>query len=134
MNKQKTCIFSISFLFLSSLLLFSGCGNGNVRLSGKVMLDDGSPVSKGTIYFINGDFQASGDINQDGSFVVGSLGTKDGLPPGDYTVYFGGVNVQQDSGAIERIINEKYEMVGTTDLKYSITSSTRTLDIKVEKP
>jgi hypothetical protein len=44
--------------------------------------DDGSPVTKGTILFVQENFQALGEIQPNGNDVIGSYRTNDGLPPG----------------------------------------------------
>ncbi|MDR2115897.1 MAG: hypothetical protein LBP87_05910 [Planctomycetaceae bacterium] len=91
----------ISFpLFL--LLLITGCSN-HVKLSGKVTYSDGEPLKTGIIMFSKPDFLARANIRPDGTFDVGSLSSKDGLPPGKYKVFITGAIdavsvIEKDSG------------------------------------
>ncbi|MDR0335546.1 MAG: hypothetical protein LBI18_00465 [Planctomycetaceae bacterium] len=89
------------FIKILLLLLFpllfamNGCGN-KIKLSGKVAYSDGEPLKTGIIMFSKQDFLARANIRADGSYDVGSLSSKDGLPPGKYKVFI--------TGAIETII------------------------------
>ena len=77
------------YLPLAFLLAFSliGCGNdGMTKVSGKVTFGDGAPVTRGTVYFDSGTYAASGPIQPDGTYVLGSLRPGDGAPAGEYVV------------------------------------------------
>ena len=128
--------FFFVLLFLS-LLLVMGCGS-NIKLSGKVVFsDDGSPVSSGTVCFVDGPFMARGDIRPDGTFDVGSLGVKGGLPPGTYNVYF--VDTHKEVGhhegvsITEPLIAPKYESPLTSELTFTVDGSTRTVEFSLER-
>ena len=74
-------------LFIAFVILaFVGCSQ-NVKLGGKVTFPDGEPLTSGMIIFSNDDFLARAEIRSDGTYDVGSLAQKDGLPPGTYRVY-----------------------------------------------
>jgi hypothetical protein len=77
-----TFIFPLIF----AVLLICGC-NPNQKMGGKVSFSDGTPLTCGTIIFSNDSFLARANINPNGSYDVGSLSDKDGLPPGKYKVY-----------------------------------------------
>ena len=134
-----------------TLILISGCGK-MVPLKGTVVFsDDGSPITQGAICFTDGKNMARGTINEDGSFEVGFVGMKDGMPPGTYTIYFFGVG-SADSGETRTIIDAmgnrvevsvmgqrvplidpKYERPETSGLQAEITKNIKTMDIKVDR-
>ncbi|MDR1963644.1 MAG: hypothetical protein LBQ50_07685 [Planctomycetaceae bacterium] len=127
------------FLGLSlTLLLFSGCGD-KVGLGGKVTFsDDGSPLVTGTVCFETDTYLARGTLKPDGSYVVGSLSEKDGLPPGNYRVYISGAEkeIGQDRegmAIMEPLIDAKFASGSTSELSLEVTSSTKTFDIKVDR-
>ena len=73
------------------LVVLPGCGNQQVQLSGKVTFsDDGSPLTVGTVNFINGSFQSRAPLQPDGTYTVGTYKANDGLPPGKYKVFVAG--------------------------------------------
>jgi len=81
-----------TFFMLSLLicLVAIGCGK-NYRLTGKVTFDDGEPATNGTVILQTGNFVARGEIKPDGSYIVSSEGTNDGLPSGEYKVSVQGI-------------------------------------------
>ncbi|MDR0610723.1 MAG: hypothetical protein LBG58_11480 [Planctomycetaceae bacterium] len=117
-----------------SLFLIIGCGNGHIPLRGNVTFsDDSSPVTKGTVLFVQGEFQASGDIQPDGSYVVGSYTSKDGLPLGMYEVSVIGVTDTLPGETLHSIIDPKYETVSTSGLTINVDSSTKNYDLKLDR-
>lgn len=72
-------------------VLFSGCGS-NVRVTGTVQFDDGSPLETGIVVFQSQAHVAKGKLKPGGRFVMGSVREHDGLPPGDYKVYIVGAD------------------------------------------
>ena len=125
-------IFAL-FLFLA------GC-SGNVALKGTVTFsDDNQPVPAGTVVFLKDGKIARGNINPNGTYVVGFEGVADGLPPGTYQVYISGaeeiVDTDEETGEVTRkpLIDPKYTRPETSGLTLDVTSSTKTHDIKVER-
>jgi hypothetical protein len=126
--------FLITITLFFSLFLIIGCGNGQISLRGKVTFsDDGSPVTKGTVLFVQGEFQASGDIQPDGSYVVGSYTSKDGLPPGRYEVSVIGATETLQGETLRTIIDPKYETASTSGLTINVDSSTKNYDLKLDR-
>ena len=129
----------IAFGFTLVALLFAGCGQ-NVRLTGTVTFsDDGSPLTTGTVVFIKDGTMSRGDIKPDGTFVVGSLGERDGLPPGTYNVHISGalevVSVSDGGDASYRsLIDEKMADRNRSELTVEVTARTKVLDIQVDRP
>jgi hypothetical protein len=121
------------FLILS-LVLLAGCSHGRVQLGGKVTFsDDGSPVTQGTIVFVQDAFQATGTIQPDGSYVVGSFSTKDGLPPGNYAVWLYGITEILPGESERSLIDAKYESAETSGLTVQIDSATKNYDLKLDR-
>jgi len=100
------------------------------------MFDDGSPVTTGSVVFVQGSFQSRGDIQSDGTYVVGTHSDKDGIPPGEYRVYIMGVTeergVDSDGSPIYvSLIDEKYAQQETSGLTY--TTGTSPFNITLER-
>ncbi|MDR0608957.1 MAG: carboxypeptidase-like regulatory domain-containing protein [Planctomycetaceae bacterium] len=113
------------FALTAILLLFSGCGNGKYGLSGKVTLTDGTPLSGGEVYFQKDAYEARGTLKPDGTYVVGSISEKDGLPKGKYNVYvyiFG----QQ------KLIDKKYSSPNTSGITVEVPVPGGKFDFQVE--
>jgi len=125
-------------LFAALALCVVGCSK-NVGMSGKVTFsDDGSPLCKGTICFQSATGLSRGQLKEDGTFVVGSLKEKDGLPKGDYSVYFSGAVVPDgaDSTGMPKaksLIDMKFTSPEETPLKITVTRKDK-LDLKVDRP
>ncbi|MBL8812002.1 MAG: carboxypeptidase regulatory-like domain-containing protein [Planctomycetaceae bacterium] len=71
------------------LTLLSGCGQGRPETyptRGKVVFSDGSPVRLGTIELLSEEHKinATGTIQQDGSFVLGTFTPSDGACAGKH--------------------------------------------------
>lgn len=133
-----TKIRRYSIFILLLMIAASGCSR-NVPLGGKVTFsDDGSPLAMGFVCFETDSFMARGMIGPDGTYRLGSLSERDGLPPGKYHVYIIGalkeIGVSKDSSKIfESLIDEKLTDVQTTDLSCEVTASTKKFDIQVER-
>jgi len=129
---KNSIIFSLSL----ALLLVVGCGGGGkVGMSGKVVYsDDKSPLPMGTVYLETDSFLARGTIRSDGTFDVGSLGEKDGLPPGTYRVSIRDASkpIGQDANG-DPIYEPLIDPNSITGLTVEITSTTRDFVIEVDR-
>ena len=130
-------------VFLTVIFL-AGCSNGNVSLKGKVTFsDDDNPLSVGTVCFESDSTLARGDLNPDGTFVVGTLRTHDGLPPGNYRVYITGaikpmnMNSSGKTGGtasmFEPLVDQKFLRASTSGLSIDVTSSTKVYNFSVDR-
>jgi len=118
------------------VILTGGCGSGMKQLTGKVTFEDGSPVTLGSVIFVQGSFQSRGDIRPDGTYTVGTNAAKDGIPPGEYRVYITGVMEERGMGAdgmpnYVSLIDEKYTSPETSGLTY--TAGTSPFNITLER-
>lgn len=135
---------SIVALFLA-LFVVAGC-SGNVKVSGTVSFsDDGAPVESGMVYFVSktSDFSARGNI-VDGKYVVSSIKENDGLPKGDYDVYFSGIEkIVKEGQTLENgdtidpqtapAIDLKYLSASTSGFSEKIDGSRKDLDFKLDR-
>jgi outer membrane lipoprotein SlyB len=122
-------------------LCVAGC-SGNVSMGGRVTYSDtGEPVEFGTVSFSSPTKQSRGEINADGEYVIGTFGTKDGLPRGEYsvTVYAAKDELERDeSGHVTGrisidLIDRKYQRPETSGLTVVVDGKTKTFDIQVER-
>lgn len=120
------------------LLLMVGCDE-KVGLGGKVTFsDDNSPLATGTVCFETSTFLARGTIKPDGTYVVGSVSEKDGIPPGKYKVYVSGatkeIGTSKDGMPImESLIDEKFASAANSGLEFEVTSSSKRFDFSVDR-
>lgn len=126
-----------------------GCSK-NVPLSGKITFsDDGAPVPCGMVYFDNGQQIGRADILPDGSYTLGFDKAGNGVPKGEYKVYFSGVaevtkkKAAQDTEIKKRsfgddvdiklLIDKRYNSVETTDILFTADGTTKKFDIKLDR-
>ena len=81
---MKKLLLCGSIMLLSA---FVGCGK-NCSVSGKVTFSDGTPLTRGKVVFESPTLISSGPVQKDGTFQLGTLKPKDGVPPGSYKVCF----------------------------------------------
>lgn len=126
----QTKIYRISCVFLSFLLcsLLVGCGGGNVKVSGKISLSDGTPVTGGRIVFVGEVTQGKGAIDKDGNYSLSFDKKNNGVPPGTYKVVINGAfftpantktEDEMDTGT-RPMVDLKYAEVETTPLTCTV--------------
>ncbi|MDO4587409.1 MAG: hypothetical protein Q4C95_08945 [Planctomycetia bacterium] len=129
--------FSVAFILFSCFLI-AGCSK-NVGMSGTVTFsDDNSPLTVGTICFQSDSVFSRGKMKPDGTFVIGSEKEADGLPKGEYVVFFSGATEQDgtdDSGmpVFKSVVDLKYTTPEETPLKISVAGKQK-IDLKVDRP
>lgn len=89
MNRRFWGLVVIAMVFCTA-----GCSK-NVQVSGKVTFPDGTPLTVGKVTFETDKFVASGQLKADGTYRLGSLSERDGIPPGVYQVYIAGAMKQE---------------------------------------
>ena len=73
-------------LFTVLILASMGCSD-KVKVRGKITFsDDQSPLTVGQVRFQTDTLQARGILKPDGTYALGTLSEKDGVPKGTYTV------------------------------------------------
>jgi hypothetical protein len=133
---------SVIFVLLLCLFVLIGCSK-HVGLSGKVYFsDDQSPLTIGSVNFEKEDHFSRADLKPDGTFVVGSFGKTDGLPPGKYRVYITGARQSVDSGkegtmgktVFEDLIDRRFTSTATSGIVIDVTATTKGFEIEVDRP
>ncbi|MDR1491744.1 MAG: carboxypeptidase-like regulatory domain-containing protein [Planctomycetaceae bacterium] len=130
------------FALLFVCVCFCGCGNGNQGLSGKVTFEDGSPLTVGVVCFENTETSkmARGEINSDGTYVVGFESGKNGIPKGTYKVFITGailekgMNEKTGTPIEEQQIALKYSSIITSGLTFTADGKMKRFDIIVDRP
>lgn len=107
----------------------SGC-SPNVKMSGRVVYDDdGSPLTAGTVLLCTPTMQARGHLDKNGYFDVGTLGDRDGLPPGTYEVGIVGAIDSEDRG----LLTDKWYNPKTSGITVQVEKGMKSLEIKVDR-
>ena len=138
---------TITLLVLLSFCV--GC-NSNVPLRGKVLDQDGNPITVGTVNFSSAQGLSRAKIQTDGSYTVGTLKDTDGLPPGTYKVYVTGAEIAlppkgpaqldlmgqpiQQMGSFQKLVATKFTTESSTPLTCEVPVKGNQYDVIVEKP
>ena len=124
--------FRQGFLFLGLLVLAScvGCGKPQIKAHGVIQFEDGTPLNCGIVVFATPQLQYTGKIEQDGTFQLGGLVAKEGLPIGSYKI-----SIQNAIVNNKPIIPAKYTSDVTSGISFAITKETAKtpLTITLEK-
>jgi hypothetical protein len=128
-----------NYFVLLFALFFIGCGD-HVKVGGKVVYQDGTPVKAGIVYFEDDVNSYRGTIQDNGSFRLGRYKDGDGIPKGKYDAYITGSydeEISEETGAIIKMtfyIDPKYQDKNKAGLSFEITKSVKDLSIVVDKP
>ena len=139
----------LKFLMLLVLLCGVGCSK-NVSLRGKVLDEEGNPITVGMVNFSSEKGLSRAKIQSDGSYVAGTLKETDGLPPGKYKIYVSGAEVGiapkgppkldamgqpvQQMGGVQKLVATKYTTEANTPLSIEVPVKGNQYDVIVEKP
>lgn len=139
-------VFPLVFFLL---ILVPGCGK-NAPLKGKVTYEDGTPIKVGMVNFTTETHLSRGKIQSDGTYVVGTIKDKDGLPPGKYKVYITGAEESVESkqaqrldsmgqpvqgmAAYRQLVGKEYMSADKTPLECEVPAKNNTYDISIKKP
>lgn len=119
----------------------AGCGSSKTYpVTGKIILKDGSPLSGGLVRFRPVDeklqVSARGDIQQNGTFIVGTYKEDDGAVPGKYQV---AITPPPRPKVREKplgkpIIDPRFENFETSGLEVEVARRKNDFTIEVESP
>ncbi|MDR2705207.1 MAG: hypothetical protein LBC02_05455 [Planctomycetaceae bacterium] len=121
------------------VLILTGCYGKNIPLNGVVTFsDDNTPLTMGTVYLTSETFQASGHIQKDGSFIIGSEYPGNGIPPGTYKVSISGVYGKKGDVINSRnpnysLIDAKWSSPQTSGMIITVDAKTRRLELKIDR-
>lgn len=120
-------------MILASLtMVAAGCGSSRVPtypVSGRVQFADGEPVRVGTVELesLSSGTTASGKIQEDGSFVLGTYTPTDGAVAGEHRVIV--VQIIVNDGTFQhtkdhgRAVPQRYGDYATSSLSVSVDAS-----------
>jgi hypothetical protein len=127
-------------LLAAGLLAAAGCGTGRYPVTGRVVYEDGAPLTEGTVVAETADggqkLMAQGDVRSDGTFDWGTLKPGDGARPGRYRVAvlpraLG--DAEQAQGA-RPAVDKKFTSVETSGITFEVKEGHNELTITVTKP
>jgi hypothetical protein len=133
----------IFYIIVLNFICLITVGCGNITVTGKVIFEDGSPLSVGQIRVVGVNGLANAQLTENGTFSVKSVSGKKGIPRGLYKVAIEGAMLPGKSlsgdeflGPFTKptpLIATKYADPETSGIVLD-TSKTHNLIIVVEKP
>lgn len=140
MTKNSHFLASLGLLALLILAVL-GCGGGQKThpVTGKVTFPDGTPLTKGEVVFEGAEYEARGQIKEDGTYELGSYEVDDGAPPGSYRVYLDGAaaghsdDFEEGEDEPKPLVHPRFLSAETSKLECEVDGET-TFDIAVEQP
>ncbi|MFM7056126.1 MAG: carboxypeptidase regulatory-like domain-containing protein [Planctomycetota bacterium] len=128
---------------LAGLFVSAGCGESGPRMypaRGRVVFSDGDPVRLGTVELLSDEHgtTATGKIEEDGTFVLGTLTDADGAAAGSHraivaqvAVFDGTLQHQRDHGDM---VDPLFASYMSSPLKVTIRKAERNdIELRVEK-
>ena len=111
---------------LVCMVLFgaSGCGSETFfPVSGNVTYKDGKPVTAGLVIFepVGQKVSARGEIQDDGSFQLGTHRDDDGALEGEYKVLIAPPPLPEEGRRRRSPIHPKYRNLESTPLRFTVT-------------
>ena len=101
-----------------------GCGSRSYPVRGTVTLDDGTPMTAGTVVFEQRDVEkptsARGAIQSDGTFELSTLRPGDGAVPGMYRVLVAPPAQPPDQAPVRPPFDSRYTEFATSGLEYEV--------------
>lgn len=117
-------------------MLTGGCQR-NSTVTGKVLFEDGSPLTKGMVIFTGDAGVARGPIDADGSYRLGFEKNANGVPKGNYKVYIFDAAYKIEGASkmapMVPLIEEKFMKPETSGLICNVDKGSMVYDITVTK-
>jgi hypothetical protein len=129
------CRFSI----LAALALLAGCGGGRYPVHGRVVYEDGSPLTEGTVVgeMVEGETRvmAQGSVKSDGTFSWGTQRPGDGALPGKYRVVVlpRAVGEREASQGLLPAVDPKFSNPRTSGIDFEVQAGKNELNVTVTK-
>lgn len=129
----------------------AGCGGKLNSVRGTVRFPDGAPVSTGRILFTSAASSASGTIQKDGGYQLGSIRAGDGVAAGTYAVAItaavseegraqslpttpGEAQSYREERAVTWLVDPKYASPETSGLHAEVVSGKNIINFTVAPP
>jgi hypothetical protein len=125
---------------LALLLGVAGCGDARYAVHGRVVYEDGTPLTEGLVVgeMAEGDrrVMARGNVNSDGTFSWGTERPGDGAAPGKYRVVVlpRAVGETDASRGILPAVAPKFSNPQTSGIDFEVKPGRNELNITVTKP
>jgi hypothetical protein len=120
------------------LLAATGCGARHYPVHGTVTLEDGTPVTAGTVAFEPKDsdssFSARGELDSQGRFEIGTNRPGDGIPAGTYRVMVAPPPQNPDGPPVKPQFDTRFARFETSGLEFEVKSGASEYLIKVTRP
>lgn len=133
--------------FVGVLIVLSaiaaGCGGPpkTYLVHGTVLFPDGQPLTRGTVEFEtfhqNKAITASGEIDKDGTFQLGTFGPNDGAIAGEHRVavisdYVIGTGVERPGELPPPLLDPKFRSFKTSGLKFTVKPRMNNILVEVD--
>jgi hypothetical protein len=125
---------------LALLAGVAGCGGGRYAVHGRVVYEDGSPLTEGMVIGekAEGDrrVKAQGNVKSDGTFSWGTFSPGDGAEPGKYRVVVvpRGVGEKEASQGVLPAVDPKFSNPRTSGIHFEVKAGKNELNITVTRP
>jgi hypothetical protein len=127
-------------LLLVILLGAAGCGSGRYPVHGRVLYEDGRPLTEGNVIGESTDggeiVMAQGDVRSDGTFRWGTLKPGDGARPGKYRIAVlpRALGEAEAAKGARPAVAKKFTSFETSGIVYEVKDGRNQLDITVQRP
>src|SRR5262249_57413660 len=118
----------------------AGCGTGRYPVTGRVVYEDGTPLTEGTVMAEtdgdSGKVMAQGDVQPDGTFVWGTRKPGDGAKPGKYRVAVlpRALGDAELAEGMKPAVDKKYTNIETSGIEFEVKERRNELTITVTRP
>jgi len=136
----RLAMWSTTLLALAALTGVTGCNSGRYPVTGRVVYEDGSPLTEGSVVGESTDggapVMARGSVGSDGRFEWGTERPGDGARPGSYKV----IVVPRALGDAELAKGEqpavdgKFTKYETSGITFDVKAGKNELNITVSRP
>lgn len=136
-TKNSRPLFSIAiFLAFGFLLTTAGCNeNQGINVTGKIVNNEGTPVTRSRVIFRNSDGNAlkvNAVTDTEGRYDLSRTSQSNGLLPGNYEVLISPIQTMGDTPASFNLISPKYASFRTSGLEVTVNSEQAVHDFTVE--
>lgn len=136
MRRRARLVSALAFLLVTVI----GCNDGRYPVHGKVVYEDGTPLTEGTIVGETGDgaakVMAQGDIRSDGTFTWGTIRPRDGAVPGKYRVAVlpRALGDSEMAQGMKPAVAQKFTSYETSGIEFEVKAGTNQFTVTVNKP
>jgi hypothetical protein len=136
-NGRRRLTMLAALAFLAGV---AGCGGGRYPVHGRVVYEDGSPLTEGIVIGEKAEggrrVKAQGSVKSDGTFSWGTLSPGDGAEPGKYRVVVmpRAVGEKEASQGVLPAVDSRFSNPQTSGIDFEVKPGRNELNIAVTKP